>query len=365
MGLLRFLLALSIVIIHSTPIFGLKLVSAEYAVRVFFLFSGFYMALVLNEKYLTSYKTFIVSRALKLFPWYWLMLSLTIIASLLGYLLSSGQNALMLQPLFSYLSFGHFNLFSALSAIFTNIFIIGQDLLLYVGINPQNGAFFLTSNYNHTYPQVLYFQLIPQAWAISTELWFYLIAPFFVRKPKYLATGLVLSLILRTYLTNTGFSTDPWTYRFFPNEICTFLLGSLIYHLYLKIKNIKFNIWLLRLSFVVMLIFTIGYQWIPLTYAVKGSLYLLIIAGLIPLLFAFSKNSKFDRYLAELSYPMYISHLTLHSIIYSDWFPKLESRGTTLAILTIIFSVVVGKILFTELENFRQRLIIAKSRRVL
>ena len=53
MGLLRFCLALAVVAAHTHQrLFPFQMISGFYAVKVFFVISGFYMALILNEKYL-------------------------------------------------------------------------------------------------------------------------------------------------------------------------------------------------------------------------------------------------------------------------------------------------------------------------
>ena len=59
MGTIRLLLAISVVIAHSNPFFGQRLWEGEIAVELFFIISGFYMALILNEKYNTTEKTVI------------------------------------------------------------------------------------------------------------------------------------------------------------------------------------------------------------------------------------------------------------------------------------------------------------------
>jgi peptidoglycan/LPS O-acetylase OafA/YrhL len=52
MGLLRMLLAFSVLTshMHGRGIFGFRILSGGLAVECFFMISGFYMALVLNEK---------------------------------------------------------------------------------------------------------------------------------------------------------------------------------------------------------------------------------------------------------------------------------------------------------------------------
>jgi peptidoglycan/LPS O-acetylase OafA/YrhL len=51
MGILRFILALSVVIFHAGACWGVKMVQGQVAVQAFYLISGFYMALILNGKY--------------------------------------------------------------------------------------------------------------------------------------------------------------------------------------------------------------------------------------------------------------------------------------------------------------------------
>lgn len=65
MGIIRFLLALSVVITHCGSLFGTSLVVGQIAVQSFYIISGFYMSLILNEKYIGvngSYKLFITNR---------------------------------------------------------------------------------------------------------------------------------------------------------------------------------------------------------------------------------------------------------------------------------------------------------------
>ena len=54
MGLIRYLLAASVVLGHSSAIFGVTMLDANLAVRLFFIISGFYMALILDRKYQTQ-----------------------------------------------------------------------------------------------------------------------------------------------------------------------------------------------------------------------------------------------------------------------------------------------------------------------
>ncbi len=51
MGTFRTLLAISVLITHSGPIFGVKLLNGDMAIHLFFVISGFLMSLILSEKY--------------------------------------------------------------------------------------------------------------------------------------------------------------------------------------------------------------------------------------------------------------------------------------------------------------------------
>ena len=77
MGFLRLLLALSVLLTHDTQ-GAFKLIDGDAAVQCFFAISGFYMALVLGERY-GDVRGFYFNRALRLFPTYWAVVLLTIV----------------------------------------------------------------------------------------------------------------------------------------------------------------------------------------------------------------------------------------------------------------------------------------------
>jgi peptidoglycan/LPS O-acetylase OafA/YrhL len=86
MGLLRLLLAVSVVLHHSGPIFGNYLLGSfnggSLPVNSFFIISGFYMGFILSEKYVAkngSYFLFITNRFLRIYPIYWAVLIATIL----------------------------------------------------------------------------------------------------------------------------------------------------------------------------------------------------------------------------------------------------------------------------------------------
>jgi len=75
MGSLRFFLAFSVAFAFGLP---LGFPTSDIAVQSFYVISGFYMALVLNEKYGPgSYWLFVSNRLLRLWPAYFVVLVLS------------------------------------------------------------------------------------------------------------------------------------------------------------------------------------------------------------------------------------------------------------------------------------------------
>ncbi len=221
MGLLRFLLALSVITAHTGPIFGSYLVGGKIAVQSFFIISGFYMSLIISQKYSgkkNSYKLFITNRILRIYPTYLIVLFLSIILSFFFLMKGMGGTFSLYKQYNQVL-----NPITLAYLIISNIFIVGMDLVMFLGIDITHKTFYFTSNYLSTNPQLYYFLLIPQAWTLSLELMFYFIAPFFVKRKFWvLFVLIIISLSLRFYIYHIGLHQEPWTNRFFPTELFFF-----------------------------------------------------------------------------------------------------------------------------------------------
>lgn len=358
MGILRLILALSVVAVHSSPILGFALVGGQVAVQAFYIISGFYMSLILNEKYIGSgsYKLFITNRFLRLFPVFWVVLGLVVIFALFQIAVTHGQSTGGLQAYVDYISHGgQVNIFSFFVLIGTNLLLFGQDIMMFLGINPATGHFFFTQNFQLTEPKVLGFLLVPQAWTIGVELLFYVVAPFLVRRKIWIVICVILaSLGLRAYLYNHGLNYDPWTYRFFPLELAFFLFGNIAYRIYEKIKdkNIKRE-WLWS-AFGLISVATLIYQWVNIPE--KNVTYFALLVLLIPFIFLLTRRSEIDKKIGELSYPIYISHLFVLSVmLFFPWYQvPVAQRGIILALCTIIFAILLNKYVAAPIERFRK-----------
>ncbi|WP_372434968.1 acyltransferase family protein, partial [Nitratidesulfovibrio oxamicus] len=109
-------------------------------------------------------------------------------------------------------------------------------------------------------------------------------------------------------ITLFGF-TDPWTHRFFPTELATFLLGSVAYKMSSRPKNKEKNILFQYISFASIIFFLLTFRFIPLDDELKKIAFILLLSLTIGDIFFITKNSKIDTITGHLSYPIYVSHI--------------------------------------------------------
>jgi peptidoglycan/LPS O-acetylase OafA/YrhL len=360
LGFLRIILAIAVVIAHSDDFFGIKMTGGVIAVQLFFIISGFYMSLILSEKYIGpgSYKLFITNRALKIFPIYWVMLILTLLVSCAALILINKSGVLL-----PYIEYGHsIPIEGIILQVISNVIILGQDIFLFIGVDISAESLYFTPNFGLSEPPFYKFLILPQAWTLSLELMFYLLAPFLVRfSTKKILLLLSISLILR-FSAYYFFSMDqdPWTYRFFPFEIALFLMGFLSYRLYKKMDEKKY--WDLKYGGIISITFIIFIIFIEFFPINKWVLYSVFSCFFLPLLFSKSKGLKFDTKVGELSFPIYICHLLVIMLIT----PALsiigleQWRGETSVVFSILLSIFLVKYLSVPLENYRRKRFLLK-----
>ena len=323
MGTLRFLLAFSVAYGHLAK--PLSLLASDVAVQSFFVISGFYMALVLNEKYGPgSYWLFISNRLLRLWPAYFVVL------------IPSVTFAYNWQPIFA------LDWSDIAFVVGSQILIVGQDLYLFLFVS--NGTLAFTAYYTDMSLPLYTFAPIPQAWTLGIEIYFYLLAPFLVRRgPVFIAVVIVTSLALRMLLQWAfGLSGEPWSFRFFPSEIALFMAGSLGYYVYASQNETQR--WLaktlLSLAAALLFIALAINRWDGIPRLASLSLLALVVVG-VPQLFEMTKDIAWDKYIGELSYPLYICHFLFGWILMPDTFPKvylalLLSLATSFALYHLI-----------------------------
>ena len=344
MGSLRFLLAVAVVLFHSGGLFGYALTGGGPSVQGFYIVSGFFMALILNEKYIFSADNllFITNRLIRIYSTYWVYLALSIIFYCFS---RDGAIALFVEQ------FHHLNAGTIAYLATSNLLIFGMDAGLFMGIH--NGSLVLQEFTASPTPRVHDFFLIPQAWSLGVELSFYLLAPFLLRRHWSVVLAVAtLGLVARIA---AGFDGDPWTNRFFPFELTIFLLGGLAYHRFARIKHRSLARWeKIAALFPVILVICYplygGESWF---FQTGRLVFLAGLAGGLPYLFHMTRNITLDRSLGELSYPVYLCHELVISLVALT--PHLSGNGSALVALALSIAVASATVTFIEAPVDRLR----------
>lgn len=357
MGILRFILALAVVVYHSYKILGLRMCGGSVAVQSFYLISGFYMALILNEKYSGkgNYFKFLYSRFLRIFPTYWIVLLIAFLCSIFGYLfLNKPYYLARYISYYDCLSCYHYLWFAI-----ENIVIIGQDVLYFTKfdewchldlvINPLS---FKHNGYNYL--------LVPQAWTVSLELMFYIIAPFIVTKNiKWQLLLLVLAIFFRFVVVNyTQLSFDPWTYRFFPFELMFFLGGSVIYKWYKHLNTIHVNKKIGMILLMILIIVILFYEELSFFGIYKNWIFYTFLLVSIPFVFLSFKDKIWDREIGELSFSIYITHHLLVGLFRPLFFENIKYisyYGYAVVLSSLVLAIIFNYIIIRPLEKYRQK----------
>jgi peptidoglycan/LPS O-acetylase OafA/YrhL len=324
MGLIRLLLAAAVIATHCRREGATPLLFARLAVQSFYLLSGFYMSLVLTTRYpatSSGRRRFYFNRYLRLMPIYAVVIALSLAVPYLLYL----RYHFTYPPwLFWWNHWKDMHWTSLVYFVGSQVFLLGQDWSLFLVFDPSMGTLHnLTFRIPDGVP-ALSFLFVPPAWSIGVELSFYLLAPFLVRaRTRTLMALTVASLALRAALAYHGFAKDPWTYRFFPSELAVFLMGIFAHRFYLSERFARWTRSRLVCPavFVVCLAVLIGYQRLP-HYPGQSALYLAFFATCVPFAFRLTATNRFDAYLAQYSYPLYLVH-TLVIWAYSQFHPQI------------------------------------------
>jgi peptidoglycan/LPS O-acetylase OafA/YrhL len=356
MGTLRLLLALWVVVVHGRGVAGVAVTQAWVAVQVFFIVSGFYMSLILHEKYTGpgSVRFFYGQRLLRLLPPYAAVLLLTLAVSGIGWVWSGTA----LPPLQAWQEYGpSLSLSSRVYLAAANLLVLGQAAAHFLGLDPATGALYWTPDFTLSQPLVWSFLAVPQAWSIELELLFYLLAPWLVRRPlPVLFAALAASLAVRLVCyTVFDLRFDPWTYRFFPNELALFLLGALAYRLYRSEWRARAaeGLWIWPL-FALLLAFTAAFPFLPGRGQLKAWPFFVLATFTIPFLFSETKHWQWDRRLGELSYPLYLVHFLVlwiaEAALPPDWHPFL---GLVTVTASLAAAVALHLTVVAPLEKWR------------
>ncbi|MCC6470813.1 MAG: acyltransferase [Alphaproteobacteria bacterium] len=353
MGLLRLYLALCVVQAHAGSIPGFEhigLFSGRTSVRLFFVISGFYMAMVLNTKYRRADDTllFYWNRAMRLMPTYWIVAAATVALFVLL------DRALLAERTVSlgawWADFARLTPASQAGIVLANLFGIGQDWL-YLASFDADGARWAPFQTELGHNGINYL-LIPPFFTVALEIYFYLMAPFTLRagwaRPAAIcAAGLGYHLLLIA----PGIWGLPLGYHLFPSTLFFFYLGGSGYHLLALVRakdrpgcSAATGFWLVLIG--------IG----AAIYHVHGLPIFLgctLFALAVPVLFAWTSKVAVDRLAGELSYAIYVVHFpVMNFFVY-----RFEDHqvGAATAIASIGLAVLLFVFVERPIDAWRQR----------
>ena len=324
MGLLRLLLATAVIAEHSKPIFGLTLTGGHLAVRLFFIISGFYMALILSTKYTAAqpnrYWLFISNRFSRIYPSYFvvLFLSLAFYAAGSFYLHHPADRLVLWQS-----AWQHGERWSLFFVGLCQVTVIGMDAVCMFVYNLTQGihlpgpdtpvasmAWLPTAGADPSgIVPTWRFMFVPQSWSIAIELVFYLLVPWLISlrtRTLVVLGGLSLSFYLVGDWLLYPVLFHLLSYFFFPFHLVLFILGMLAYRhsdVYLARLNRPLKIALVAAMFALLVVA----QFLP--SGIKGLSCIVLVFLSLPILFEWTRSSRFHKYVGDLSYPVYICHI--------------------------------------------------------
>lgn len=323
MGFIRTLLALCVVNSHTSGgVFG---IGGREAVLLFYVISGFYMAMVLGRNYVdaSSNKRFYYARYTRLWLPYIPVLIITLCITVCIMDVDRFVSAFSEAPLWV-----------GLLAVISNIFIVGQDLFYLFSYSSEGLSFLPYGEKGHN--GVNFLVNLP-LFSVSIELYFYLLAPFFLRS-KW--GSLMLFLGGCMWFVGTGLLSMRGigiTYHAAPAAFMYFGLGAIAYHLsQTKGGHLDYAIGCFTLLIAARLAKIVD-PWLLVFFVCS-----------VPLLFSFTKSNKIDNFIGEFSFLVYIVHYPLLMLLL---YTGME-RGFGLFIATSLSSVLLSTVLFFSVERY-------------
>lgn len=298
-GAYRYILAMMVVVAHLGKLPGYNH-SGSYAVFSFYILSGYLMTLVLNECYgfnLKGITRYLSNRALRLYPPYLAIMLFSIVIVLLIPDATRKINKFLVMP-------------EAVIAWVSNIIIIG----LYIDTTAR---------------------LVPPAWSLFVEIAFYVLMALLLSRHRLIVfVWLALSVLYAAYLI---YSSSSFLVRYSPLLAASlpFSVGAAIYHLKQWWVPGKRVLQAAVVLFVANLVLWYFFERGSVLNALMIGFYLnVLINAVIVLCICQLRDNKFDRFLGDLSYPLFLCHFQIGTIVV--WLGGGMERGIWLLLLSLV-----------------------------
>jgi peptidoglycan/LPS O-acetylase OafA/YrhL len=320
LGTLRVLLAVLVVLNHTwlptANRFG------AHAVIAFYVISGFLMTKIVHEVYGLSAQgaaRYLTNRFLRIFVPYWFVIGI----------------AALVLALWPAASFGRMALPVSGADALRNVTLIDVTWL----------------------PQAL----IPPAWSLSVECFFYIaMVALFARNRGTAFAWLVASIAIAAYLIATG---AEFAERYYPLHAASlfFSIGAVTYFVLPRVASLAppaaataalvaiYCVWPLIVG-------ALGVDPLMLGYYGAMAIFLPAFVGLLTL--KRSRITGLDRFLGDLAYPVFLTHFLAAGIVKAA-FPAIAVMGNMFVLLTLALtlalSVVSAQVLDRTVERLRAR----------
>ena len=330
MGLFRVILAISVVLSHiaktKTPFY--QGFGGTNSVEIFFLVSGFYIALILDKTY-RSKRIFYLNRILRLYPIYLIVCLLVLLTSI--FRRGVAENLFDYSP------------FVLLISTLSNLTLIGTDWLMF--FDTSNGGIQLTSSVV-TGDRMRDLLWIAPAWSLGIEITFYAMAPILCKwRSRFLLATIIGLCTIRIVFNQSDFNfvESPFDARFFPFELPYFLVGILLYR-YRRDTKLETTI-PLKYLYPALALFFLIFETLRSSLGLSRTASMAVLVIVAAVVVLFGQSSEFDRKFGELSYPIYISHIFVAQLYeFSSTgivkkFPLLDNSHVSMSVQVLLMVV--------------------------